>query len=515
MLLYLASVCSADYVPCRPGTAGDLRYVGEPELVVTIDLADFRQTVLNFGASDCWSIQYVGAWPQEKRNAIADLLFETGLDPNGNPRGIGLSLWRTCLGSGSSRNGRIRDPWRRADTFLSTDFTSYEWDRCAAQRWFLQAARARGVDQFLAFVNSPPVNMTKNGRAYADRGATTNLHPDRVEDFAAYLATILAHFRDDEQIDFKYISPINEPQWEWDRPNQEGCPYTNADIKSVVDALHAALARNRIETQIQIPEAAQIDFLYDRDNIKGNQIQAFFDANSPLFVGDKVAPMVCGHSYFTDGPKQMVSTRQALRGTLETFPSLNYEMSEYCILGRYGSGRDLGIDPALYIARTIHYDLTVAGASAWQWWLAVSPYDYKDGLVYIDKGTTDGRIFASKMLWAMGHYSRFIRPGMQRVGVTRSDGARPQDTWDGVLVSAYDNRADGCVVAVLVNQTHSPKRVTLKVNALPQSRTVSAWIPYVTTAADSLKACKSVAADSTLHIPARSLVTLVGRCKAQ
>ncbi len=33
------------------------------------------------------------------------------------------------------------------------------------------------------------------------------------------------------------------------------------------------------------------------------------------------------------------------------------------------------------MARVIHYDLTVGGASSWQWWLAVSPYDYKDGLV--------------------------------------------------------------------------------------------------------------------------------------
>ena len=36
---------------------------------------------------------------------------------------------------------------------------------------------------------------------------------------------------------------------------------------------------------------------------------------------------------------------------------------------------------ALYMARVIHYDLTLAHASSWQWWLAISPYDYKDGLV--------------------------------------------------------------------------------------------------------------------------------------
>lgn len=44
-------------------------------------------------------------------------------------------------------------------------------------------------------------------------------------------------------------------------------------------------------------------------------------------------------------------------------------MSEYCILGDNGgeingNGRDMGIDPALYLARVIHNDLTIANASA-------------------------------------------------------------------------------------------------------------------------------------------------------
>jgi hypothetical protein len=48
----------------------------------------------------------------------------------------------------------------------------------------------------------------------------------------------------------------------------------------------------------------------------------------------------------------------------------------------------------------MHYDLTVANSSTWYWWLAVSPYDYKDGLVYIDKNKTNGNLTDSKLLWA-------------------------------------------------------------------------------------------------------------------
>ncbi|WP_317168887.1 glycoside hydrolase [Lunatibacter salilacus] len=53
------------------------------------------------------------------------------------------------------------------------------------------------------------------------------------------------------------------------------------------------------------------------------------------------------------------------------------------------------------MARVIHNDLVIAQASAWHWWLAISPYNYKDGLVYISKSETDGVIEETKMLWIL------------------------------------------------------------------------------------------------------------------
>ncbi len=75
----------------------------------------------HFGASDAWSGQFVGNWPTQKKEAIADLLFSNAMDDQGNPIGIGLSLWRINLGSGCAEQGEesgIRYPWRRAPSFL-------------------------------------------------------------------------------------------------------------------------------------------------------------------------------------------------------------------------------------------------------------------------------------------------------------------------------------------------------------------------------------------------------------
>jgi len=82
----------------------------------------------------------------------------------------------------------------------------------------------------------------------------------------------------------------------------------------------------------------------------------------------------------------------------------------------------------------MHADLAIANANAWQWWTAVSNVDYKDGLIYTDyhnPGDPES-IIQSKLLWAFGNFSRFIRPGMIRVKLDGADdihGLREQPTW--------------------------------------------------------------------------------------
>jgi hypothetical protein len=177
-------------------------------------------------------------------------------------------------------------------------------------------------------------------------------------------------------------------------------------------------------------------------------------------------------------------------------------MSEYSVLGGYGPKRDLGINPAIYIARTAHFDLTLAEASSWQWWLGVSPYDHKDGLVYIDKEQEDGNIYESKMLWAMGNFSRFIRPGMVRVGTSRSDGL-PLAT--ALMVSSYVDAPHNIAVTVFVNRSQESRAVELDFKGIAIDRV----IPYVTSANDDLAAYNLLAPSDQIEIPARSVVTLV------
>ncbi|MEA5138539.1 glycoside hydrolase [Arcicella rigui] len=481
---------------------------------ITIDAAKTFQKIQHFGASDAWSCQFVGNWSDANKNAIADLLFSQENDANGQPKGIGLSLWRFNIGAGSAEKGSesgINDEWRRAESFLNDNGT-YQWDKQAGQIWFLNAAKQRKVSQFLAFTNSPPVQFTVNNKAFATKGQS-NLSADKYGDFANFLASVIKGVQTKTGILFDYVSPVNEPQWEWSDGGQEGTPFKNEEIAGITRALSAGLLKANLSTKINVAEAGQLDYLYSASNnaLKGNQISDFFSPNSANYIANlpNLEMAISGHSYFTSSPfTQAKDKRKTLADKVAEIPSLKYWMSEYCILGDNsgemdGNKKNLGIDPALYLARVIHNDLVNGNATAWHWWLAISPYDYKDGLIYIDKSKTNGNFSASKMLWSFGNFSRFIRPNAERVS-TVLENENPQSNL--LLVSSYKDVANKQLVCVIINSDINAVDVNLNVKNL----SINSATSYLTSKDADLKPQKSVAINQAITVPARSIITVVG-----
>jgi hypothetical protein len=172
-----------------------------------------------------------------------------------------------------------------------------------------------------------------------------------------------------------------------------------------------------------------------------------------------------------------------------------------------GHRRDLGMDTALNVARLMHVDLTVANAAGWSWWLALSPYDYKDGLIYTDwkKPGDSESVIESKLLWAFGNFSRFVRPGMTRVAVRGSGG-----DLDGLLASAYHNESSGRVAVVCINMSSAALRVSVGAIARGTEVRLAAVQAHVTSALaeDNLKAIPALGARDGIDLPPRSIVTL-------
>lgn len=493
-----------------------------PEVKAIVALTTNYQTIHSFGASDCWSAKFIGKWTDEaKKNQIADLLFSMDTLNTGQPKGIGLSLWRMNIGAGSFEQGEasdISDEWRREESFQDAQ-GRYDWSKQAGSQWFLKAARQRGVNYTLGFSISPPVHMTTNGKAFSPGGGSLNIKTARLNDFAAFLTEVSDHFN------FDYLSPLNEPQWDWKAGNngkadQEGTPAQNSDIVNLTKALSEKLTAKQSKVKLVSGETAQLEFLYERaDSGRGNQLAQLFGSAS-LGSLPNVMPVMAYHSYFTTcDDANLVNTRQkALRAT-QSAGSPALWQTEFGILGdicgKYnGYPRNTGIDYGLYVAKVIHNDLTLTNVTSWQWWLAINPYNYSDGLVYINgpdgqfndpnNARQSGLVVDSKQLWAFGNFARFIRPGMKRVDVKLENNADPIAQAGSYMVSAYKDETTKKVVLVAVNMTESA--VTLPLTGVSVSN--NRFTMYTTDRDKNL--AKATVAATKLTLTPKSVTTFVG-----
>jgi O-glycosyl hydrolase len=470
-----------------------------------VDVSQRFQSIDHFGASDCWTTKILDTWSEEARTRVADLLFSP-------EKGIGLSLWRFNLGAGLQHD-RIKEPLRTTESF-EIGPGKYDWSRMAAERWMLLAAKKLGVGRFHAFSLSGTPRMTRNGFVNADPGAnTTNLKRDAEGDYARYLADILEHFAQgypaEQRVAFDWISPFNEPQWDWNGGSQEGTRASNDDMRRVALLLDAELRKRHLATRVHLAESGSIPDMTAANAAMTKKHGSLFGDYVDAFCGDKTLrecldKTIGYHAYWSDGGDVFGKHREALRRKLDAFPGWRVFQTEYCIMQK---GRDLGMDSALHVARVMHGDLSIVNVSGWSWWLALSPHDYKDGLLYTDwkaKGDAE-TVLPSKMLWAVGHYSRFVRPGMVRVAI---EGA-PLQNHAGLLATAYLDEKSGRVVVVYVNSGATPIAVRVDVagDARPR-KTQSAWVTS-SAPGDDLRALDATAAGETLTVPARAFVTVV------
>ena len=420
---------------------------GQAVLTGTIDPSLTYQTIEGFAASDCWAPAVIGKYWTGSRDGIAELLFSREVEGN-QPKGIGLSMWRSNLGGGSAEQGLDSNIgvengangynyYRRGESYLNDDL-SYDWSRCEGQRFFLDKAKDYGVESIVLFSNSPNVQFTRNGKAYSNSGHSSNLKPDCYDDFAAYMAKVAAQY-----VGWGYpvthISPVNEPQYTWDGHDQEGSGWSNAEIAKLTKELDGALDSEGLSgVKILLGEAGDWEYAYKTKgpNDCSNCIYAFFNASSETYVGNlsHIAPVYGAHSYWTDGTwNGMRSVRQSAHDkAVEN--GIGLWQTEWSMLGDgysefpgYENSNEMDI--ALVMDKVIYNDLTVAGVSSWSYWTSmdVSRWSQLDRFMLIDftpAGGTysvdlsgEGTYKADATLWVLGNYSLFVRPGFKRIDV--------------------------------------------------------------------------------------------------
>lgn len=465
----LASCSDYAYDPGKPAPARDPMEAAVDKNV-EIDPSVMFQTMQGIGASDCWMANWVGRDWSDSRARLAELMFSQEI-ADGQPKGIGMSMWRVNTGAGSAEAGDksgITTVHRRAESFIGAD-GSYDWSKCAGQQYFMQQAKAMGTERFVLFSNSPLLKYTYNGQGRSDRGNSSNLMPRFYGAYADYLADVAAHFVA-EGYNISHISPVNEPNNAWNGRDQEGSGWTVSEAARLARELDRALTERSLDTDILLGEGDSWECFYGDKWTSGGVGSRFWTAGDEAYIGDlaHLKPLYCCHSYWTD---TAWDTQRSVRSTVASTAArygLDVWQTEWCMLGDDipkdefpGHAAASDIDRALHMSKVMHNDFTVANVSSWCYWVAMDlPYQNNGNrwlLVYLNPaGKTvfdgDGGIEPSANLWALGNYSLFVRPGFRRVSLATSESKN-------FFGSAYVSPDGRRIVAVYTNMGRKPVRL--------------------------------------------------------
>ncbi len=503
-------------------------------LTLTVDITDKKQTMRNFGSSDGWNTEHIGKyWPLEKKQKLAEMLFSTENDSEGNPKGIGLSSWRFNIGAGTSEQGdvsRITVPSRRTECFLNFNDMNYDWTKQAGQQWFLkEAVQKYNINHVIGWQNSPPVKFTDNNLGFRDFETpyASILKTEHYDDFAKFLADVFEHF-ESEGIHFDYISPLNEPQWGWSPDaaggtmRQEGTPWRNSEIYDVSVAIDNELVNRNLTTKIIIGEAGRIDFLNSGNGYSNRQLSTFWRPASAQSLVDRpsFANIASYHSYFTDSGNDLIESRISVYNSSQLDNTSKPELwqTEYSLLQNgyregYPDGYKLTqMECALSMAKTITSDLNYAHASVWEWWTTFEGVNLNGETRYsligveTSNDNTDGIYLANKMLYALGNYSRFIRPEMKWIGLSRSDNLTGLAEFSDVTFSAYVNEEETKLVMVAVNYTDSAREVLIDFETTSEKIIENPEL-FLTDEFTNLKKQSIDLSDNKLIVPPHSVIT--------
>lgn len=505
-----------------------------PKLGITLNINNTFQIIDHFGASGGFQDQWVGKWPEAKKNRIAELLFSSETDAQGNPKGIGLSLWRTIIGEGSAdqvNSGFKASNWfREMECYLAPD-GSYDWTKQSGEQWFMSKAKEYGVNKFTMWTGSPPYFMTKNGYVFSTSEVSGfNCKPDKYDDFANFLAEVVKNY-ENKGYNITSVCPFNETQYEWNaevgNAQQSGTKVTNTELATVTRIIDNVFAQKSVNAKIMIPEAAQLKYLFEGNNNTTNQVNDFFNTNSINYIGNltNLSKNIAGHSYFSNGStKESLRQRKSLRTTLENY-GLNYWQTEYSLLGTsYQQGLDVStfneIDYALWLARIIHTDLVFGNATGWSFWTALNQSTFGDHqfrfnlILYRPNSNspshTDGTFEDNKLLWALGNFSRFVKPNMVRFEVVDQD-YNDESSVENFMISGYKNNDTKEIVIVCVNNTDSDREISFENYKQDFEVIGDSFDVYTTSNTTNLR--KSKVSHDAISISKKSIVTLKAKLK--
>jgi glucuronoarabinoxylan endo-1,4-beta-xylanase len=323
----------------------------------------------------------------------------------------------------------------------------------------MQKAQARGAKIWSA-PWSPPVAYKDSGTV---NGGNFVSSVANYQGYANQLATYVANMKSNG-VNLYAISVQNEP--DYNTTSYESCVWNGQQFHDFLPYLSSALSTQNVGgTRILFPEDAHWQFNLTTAVMNDTDTAAMASILAAHNYGSSVTPV---NNY----GKALWETEIA---TFDNF--------------------DGSITNALYWARQIHRFMTVAQVNAWHfWWLIPFGTD--------NEALTDTNGNPAKRMYALGNYSRFIRPGYYRIGATNSNPI--------VLLSAYKESVSGKFALTAINMGSTSVTQTFNLAGF----TASLATQWLTSAASSLGSQPDIVISSNVFthvLPAFTVTTFTGQ----
>jgi len=437
---------------------------------VKINYNEYRQVIDGFGGSNAWT-----RLPSD---------YETSLDLvrllYSRTEGVGFTILRNRIpfrerlagdDTPSHNDGfvvRNSDNTYRytenADGTKTFELNWNSWDLSSTET-LIQNIRNLGKDgpEQLTIMSTPwtPPNnrVTRWKEDITDVNARLNysmdwskpdvwgrLRRDRYNDYADLLADYVKNFESRMGAPLAILSVQNEPNY---KVQYESAYWNGNDIRDFIKVIGQRFPMKGIKLGeggigIMAPE-------FENFNVNFN---AMIKPSLDDAEAEKVLTHIALHQY--NGP----SDASPRAGSMP-FPGIVESGKRFWQTEVSGSGTYLpagtGINNALYYARMVHFDLTLAQTNAYlYWWLwtnNINDANFPGALIMSGE---DGLV-TSLRLYAIGQYSRFIRPGWQRIDSDTSPST-------GLYSSAYRNPQTNEIAVVIINERITPSAVTLELD---------------------------------------------------
>ena len=435
-------------------------------VIVKISYNELRQVIDGFGGSNAWT-----GLPRDNKSAreIVKLLYS-------KTEGAGFTILRNRIPFRERlsvdntpshndnfiirKNDNTYDYTENAEGVKTFNLNWNSWD-LSNTRTLIQQIKELGNDgpERLTVMSSPwtvPNNRVTQWKENVT-GVSLKLdytidwsRPDiwgrlkraHYNDYADLLADYVKNFETMIGCPLAILSVQNEPNW---KAEYESAYWSGTDLRDFIKILGQRFQMKGIPTGaggigIMMPE-------YENFNINFNDmIKSSLDDPA----SEKIISHIALHQY--NG-----AFDNSLRAGSKAFPEIIESGKRFWQTEVSGDGGQIpygtGIANALYYARMIHFDMTLAQTNAFlYWWLWTNNPNITGGSLIINDNDD---LIVTHRLYAMGQFSRFIRPGWRRIECDPS----PRT---GTYASAYRNPQTNEIAVVIVNDRYSAFSVTLQ-----------------------------------------------------